>query len=226
MKARMFLVLLAVCLAACQPSAAAGEEAVRAPVAKRQAVEGNGLQVAIFAGGCFWGIEGVFSHVRGVKSAVSGYHGGRSATAQYRTIITGLTKHAESVRIVYDPRVVRYDELLRILFSVGTNPTLKDRQGPDVGAHYRSAIVPMNGEQQAVAAAYLKQMGSSSIWSDPIVTRIERYKAFYEAEEYHQDYMARNPNQGYIVRWDKPKVKALQSLYPSHYRSTFLRETS
>jgi len=219
-------ILLAIGLVACQPSMATGEEVVRAPVAERQAVEGNGLQVAIFAGGCFWGIEGVFSHVRGVKSAVSGYHGGRSATAKYNTIITGFTNHAESVRVVYDPKIVRYDELLRILFSVGADPTMKDRQGPDVGAHYRSAIVPMNGEQQAVAAAYLKQMGSSGIWDAPIATRIERYKAFYEAEEYHQDYMARNPSQGYIVRWDKPKVKALQKFYPTHYRSTFLRETS
>ncbi len=224
--ARKLALVLAISLAACQPSMAAGEEAVRAPVAERQSAEEGGLKVAIFAGGCFWGIEGVFSHVRGVKSAVSGYHGGRSATAKYSTIITGYTKHAESVRVVYDPKIVRYDELLRILFSVGADPTLKDRQGPDVGAHYRSAIVPMNAEQKAVAAAYLKQMGASGIWDAPIVTRIEPFKAFYEAEEYHQDYMARNPNQRYIVRWDKPKVKALQRLYPTHYRSTFLRETS
>jgi peptide-methionine (S)-S-oxide reductase len=145
-------------LGACAGPAIAAEEPVNAPASTRIAKEEKGLKTAIFAGGCFWGVEGVFSHVKGVKSAVSGFHGGNAATAKYDIITSGLTDHAESVKITYDPAVVRYDELLRIYFSVVTDPTLKNRQGPDVGAHYRSAIVPMNKEQAAVAKAYIAQL--------------------------------------------------------------------
>lgn len=214
----------ALVLSGCSVPAIAAEEPVDAPAATRIAKEGAGLKTAIFAGGCFWGVEGVFSHVKGVKSAVSGFHGGTAATAQYDTIVTGVTAHAESVRITYDPAVVRYDELLRIFFSVVADPTLKNRQGPDVGAHYRSAIVPMNKEQAAVAKAYIAQLDKAGLWSKPIVTRIEAYRAFYPAEGYHQDFMALNPRHGYIVRWDKPKVAALKALFPDHYRATFLRD--
>ncbi|MGB3377768.1 MAG: peptide-methionine (S)-S-oxide reductase MsrA, partial [Allopontixanthobacter sediminis] len=126
----------------CSQSASAAEDVVAAPAAARTAKEGSGLKTAIFAGGCFWGIEGVFSHIKGVKSAVSGYHGGNAATASYKQIGTGVTEHAEAVRVVYDPAVVRYDELLRIFFSVGADPTLRNRQGPDVGPQYRAALVP------------------------------------------------------------------------------------
>ncbi|WP_427966305.1 peptide-methionine (S)-S-oxide reductase MsrA [Altererythrobacter sp.] len=188
------------------------------------ASEDKGLKVAVFAGGCFWGVEGVFSHVKGVKGAVSGYHGGKAATATYSLTSSGMTGHAEAVRVVYDPSVVRYDELLRIFFSVVADPTLKNRQGPDVGTQYRAALVPMNAEQRAVAAAYLKQMRASGKWGKPIVTRIEPYRKFYKAESYHQDFMARNPRHGYIVYWDKPKVEALQRLYPQYYRASFLRD--
>ncbi|QIG54133.1 peptide-methionine (S)-S-oxide reductase MsrA [Altererythrobacter sp. BO-6] len=214
----------ALALGGCQIASAATEKVVEAPAATVKAEEPDKLRVAIFAGGCFWGVEGVFSHVKGVKAAVSGFHGGTAATASYNQIVTGLTDHAESVRIVYDPTEVRYDELLQILFSVVADPTLKNRQGPDVGAHYRSAIVPMNKEQARVARAYLKQLGASGLWDKPIVTTIEPYKAFYEAEDYHQDFMAHNPRHGYIVRWDKPKVEALARLYPEHYRASFLRD--
>lgn len=214
----------ALALGGCQIASAATEKVVEAPAATVKAQEPDKLRVAIFAGGCFWGVEGVFSHVKGVKAAVSGFHGGTAGTASYNQIVTGLTDHAESVRIVYDPTEVRYDELLQILFSVVADPTLKNRQGPDVGAHYRSAIVPMNKEQARVARAYLKQLGASGLWDKPIVTTIEPYKAFYEAEDYHQDFMARNPRHGYIVRWDKPKVEALARLYPEHYRASFLRD--
>lgn len=200
------------------------ERVVNAPAAKRIAKEGNGLQTAIFAGGCFWGVEGVFSHVKGVQSAVSGFHGGSKGTAKYTTIITGVTNHAEAVRITYDPYVVRYDELLRIFFSVVTDPTQLNRQGPDVGAHYRSALVPMNGEQRAVAEAYLKQLGASGLWQEPIVTRIEEQRTFYPAEGYHQDYMVKNPYSSYIMRYDQPKVKALKSMFPRDYRDEFLRD--
>lgn len=214
----------ALALGGCAVASAATENVVEAPAAAVQANEPDKLRVAIFAGGCFWGVEGVFSHVKGVKAAVSGYHGGRASSATYRQVVTGFTDHAESVRIVYDPSEVRYDELLQILFSVVTDPTLLNRQGPDVGAHYRSVIVPMNTEQARVARAYLKQLDDSNVWGAPVVTTIEPYKAFYEAEGYHQDFMLKNPGHGYIVRWDKPKVEALQRLYPEHYRASFLRD--
>lgn len=211
-------------LSACAGSAVAAEKAVNAPAAARVAKETKGLKTAVFAGGCFWGVEGVFSHVKGVKSAVSGYHGGNAASAKYDIVSSGITDHAEAVKITYDPAVVRYDELLRIFFSVVADPTLKNRQGPDVGAHYRSAIVPMNAEQGAVAKAYIAQLGKSGLWSKPIVTRIEPFKAFYAAERYHQDFMANNPRHGYIVRWDAPKVAALKAMFPAMYRATYLRD--
>jgi peptide-methionine (S)-S-oxide reductase len=204
--------------------ALAGESVVNAPAAQRIAKEGKGLKTAIFAGGCFWGVEGVFSHVKGVKSAVSGFHGGAAGTAQYRTIITGVTNHAEAVRITYDPYVVRYDELLRIFFSVVTDPTQLNRQGPDVGAHYRSALVPLNQEQRMVAEAYLEQLDASGLWDKPVVTKIEQLRAFYAAEDYHQDYMVHNPYSGYIMRFDQPKVDALKAMFPRDYREEFLRD--
>lgn len=210
----------ALALSACQSSAVAAENVVHAPAAARQAQE-NGLKTAIFAGGCFWGVEAVFSHVKGVKSAVSGYHGGNAATADYKKVSSGLTQHAEAVKVVYDPSVVRYDELLQIFFSVVADPTLKNRQGPDVGAHYRAALVPLSQEQRAVASAYLKQMADSGKWDKPIVTRIEPAKRFYPAETYHQDFAKKNPNHGYIQRWDAPKVAALKRLFASDYRSSF-----
>ncbi|MGB5778653.1 MAG: peptide-methionine (S)-S-oxide reductase MsrA [Allopontixanthobacter sediminis] len=207
----------------CGQSASAAEDVVAAPAAARTANEGSGLKTAIFAGGCFWGIEGVFSHVKGVKSAVSGYHGGNAATASYKQIGTGVTEHAEAVRVVYDPAVVRYDELLRIFFSVGADPTLRNRQGPDVGPQYRAALVPMSKEQRAVAAAYLAQMKKSGKWDKPIVTGIESYRKFYKAESEHQDFLAENPRHPYIVRWDMPKVRALKAMYPGQYSASFQR---
>lgn len=216
------LVAVSLALSGCGIPAEAAEKAVLAPAAKRLANEGSGLKTAVFAGGCFWGIEAIFSHVKGVRSAVSGYHGGNAATATYAQTGTGVTGHAEAVRVVYDPKIVRYDELLRILFSVGANPTLYNRQGPDRGSQYRAAIVPLSAEQRIVALAYLKQMGASGVWSKPIVTKIERYKKFYKAESYHQDFMLKNPRHRYIVAWDKPKIIALKRLFPSHYRSKFI----
>jgi peptide-methionine (S)-S-oxide reductase len=214
----------ALALTACAGPAIAAEEPVNAPAATRVAKEAKGLKTAIFAGGCFWGVEGVFSHVKGVTSAVSGYHGGSAATAKYDMIVAGGTAHAEAVRITYDPAVVRYDQLLRIFFSVVADPTLKNRQGPDVGTQYRAVLVPMNAEQAAVAKAYLAQMGKSGVWKAPIVTRIEAYKAFYPAEAYHQDFMLNNPNHGYIRRWDAPKVAALKAMFPTLYRAGFLKD--
>lgn len=197
---------------------------MEAPAATSPAKEGAGLKVAIFAGGCFWGVEGVFSHVKGVKRAVSGYHGGTARSATYDAVSSGITNHAEAVRVVYDPAQVRYDELLQIFFSVVTDPTLLNRQGPDVGTQYRSALVPMNAEQRRVATAYLKQLDGSGLWGEKIVTKVENYKKFYLAEEHHQDFIARNPRQGYIVYWDKPKIAAFKAMYPTFYRADFLRD--
>lgn len=221
MRFKSILAAGALGIAACAvPASAMAEEVFDAPVAARQANE-SGLQTAIFAGGCFWGIEGVFSHTRGVTSAVSGYHGGSAGTATYRQVTSGSTGHAEAVRVTYDPSVIRYDQLLQILFSVGADPTLRNRQGPDRGPQYRAAIVPVNDEQRAVARAYVRQMGQSGVWDRPMAVEVEDYRRFYEAEEYHQDYMLKNPNSDYIRRWDAPKVEALQANFPQFYRARF-----
>lgn len=218
--AAAFLPLLALA-AGCQQSAVAAERVVRAPVAEVSADESDKLQTAIFAGGCFWGVEGVFSHVEGVTSAVSGYHGGTKSTADYDAVSAGRTRHAEAVKVTYDPSRIRYDQLLRIFFSVITDPTQLNRQGPDVGSHYRSALVPLNAEQAKVARAYLAQLEKARLWDDPIVTRIESHRGFYPAEKYHQDFMAKNPRHPYIRRWDQPKVSALRQLYPGVYKASF-----
>ncbi|MXP29424.1 peptide-methionine (S)-S-oxide reductase MsrA [Porphyrobacter algicida] len=211
---------LSLTLGACAQAVSA-EPVVQAPAATRTSHETGGLKTAIFAGGCYWGVEDVFSHVKGVKSAVSGFHGGKASTANYGQVSTGTTNHAESVKVIYDPKQVRYDQLLRVFFSVIADPTLKNRQGPDVGPQYRSALVPLSAEQNAVAKAYLAQLGKSGLWKRPIVTRIERGQAFYPAPAYHQDFAEKNPNNGYIRRWDAPKVVALQKLYPALYTPRF-----
>ncbi|HKX78882.1 MAG TPA: peptide-methionine (S)-S-oxide reductase MsrA [Novosphingobium sp.] len=227
MNARALLLSLIALAAACQYPALAAERIVRAPAAVVEADEGaggaKGLKTAIFAGGCFWGVEGVFSHMAGVKSAVSGYHGGSGADAAYERVGSGRTGHAEAVRVTYDPAVIRYDELLRVFFSVVTDPTQLDRQGPDVGSQYRSALVPTSLEQKRVAAGYLAQLGKSGLWDEPIVTRIEPLRKFYPAESHHQDFMARNPRHPYIKAWDAPKVAAFAKLYPALYRDAFTK---
>jgi peptide-methionine (S)-S-oxide reductase len=219
--ASLLLFLSLAVTAACQQPAVA-EEAIRlAPSAERKSDEAPGLKTAIFAGGCYWGIEGIFSHTLGVTSAVSGFHGGAASTAHYDQVTGGETGHAEAVRVTYDPAVVRYDQLLRIFFSVGADPTLRNRQGPDRGTQYRAALVPLNEEQRAAAAAYLAQMRASGLWRAPIVTAIETYRRFYPAEAYHQDFMANNPGHPYILRWDQPKVQALQRMFPGFYKRAF-----
>lgn len=222
-KLAALLVAGSLALSACADPAVA-EEPVNAPAAARPAKEARGLKTAIFAGGCFWGVEGVFSHVKGVTGVVSGYHGGNRQSASYDLVSSGVTDHAEAVKITYDPSVVRYDQLLQVLFSVVADPTLRNRQGPDTGAQYRSAIVPTNAEQAAVARAYLAQLGTSGLWKRPVVTAIEPYKAFFPAEAYHQDFMLRNPRHGYILRWDAPKVAALRQMFPGLYRARFLKD--
>ena len=219
---RALLAAGAMALASCS-SAASAEETFNAPAAARTAREGSGLKTAIFAGGCFWGVEAVFSHTKGVTSAVSGYHGGSAATANYERINQGDTGHAEAVKVTYDPSVVRYDQLLRILFSVVADPTALNYQGPDRGTQYRAAIVPLSAEQRAVAAAYLAQMRSSGVWRKPIVVAIEPAKRFYPAEAYHPDFAQKNPNHPYIQRWDAPKVAAFREMFPSLYHASFTR---
>jgi peptide-methionine (S)-S-oxide reductase len=188
---------------------------IAAPVAA--IIEPKGTQVAVFAGGCFWGIEGVFEHVRGVTSAESGYAGGRKADADYETVSSGGTGHAEAVRVRYDPAKVSYSQLLHIFFSVAHDPTQKDRQGPDTGRQYRSAIFPANEVQSKAASAYIAQLGKSGAWKRPIATRIESY-GFFPAEAYHQDFMVKNPQNSYIRSWDLPKIAALKRLFPRVYR--------
>ena len=220
---RSFLPLVAAAFVATAcTSPALAEGAVATPAAKLTANE-RGLKTAVFAGGCFWGIEGVFSHVKGVTSAVSGYHGGGAATAKYSRVTDGDTGHAEAVKVTYDPAIVRYDELLRIFFAVGTDPTQLNRQGPDVGTQYRNALAPISAEQAKVAGAYLAQLKAAKLWKKPLVTRIERAQAFYPAEAYHQDFMAANPNHPYIRRWDAPKIAALKRLFPGHYKAGFTK---
>ncbi|MGH6652384.1 MAG: peptide-methionine (S)-S-oxide reductase MsrA [Sphingopyxis sp.] len=199
---------------------AQAEPAVKLPAATLDPAVKAKRATAVLAGGCFWGIEGVFQNVRGVISVESGYHGGSAATAKYELTHDGKSGHAEAVRIVYDPTQVSYGTLLRVLFSVGADPTLKNRQGPDVGTQYRAAIVPMDANQRRVATAYLAQIGKGKYYAKPIVVPIESYKSFYRAEAYHQDFMKRNPSNGYIMRWDAPKVAALKRLYPTLVRAT------
>ena len=175
-------------------------------------------EVAVVAGGCFWGVQGVFQHVDGVTSAVSGYAGGEKATAHYEMTSNGNTGHAESVQITYDPRKISYGRILQVYFSVAHDPTELNRQGPDEGTQYRSAIFPMNDEQAKVAKGYIAQLDSAHAFSAPIVTTIEPGKTFYRAEDYHQDFLARNPGYPYIVFNDLPKVANLKQLFPALYR--------
>lgn len=174
----------------------------------------TGRAVAIFAGGCFWGVEGVFEQVAGVQSVISGYAGGTADTANYGDVSTENTRHAEVVRITYMPSRISYGTLLRIFFSVAHDPTQLNRQGPDRGPSYRSAIFPQTPEQERIAQSYIAQLGKSGRFAAPIVTRIEQGR-FFPAEAEHQDFMRRNPTHPYILRWDAPKVAALRSLYPS-----------
>jgi peptide-methionine (S)-S-oxide reductase len=223
MRIKLLLPFAAAAFAAssCQSPASAAESVVMAPAAKHIAHESGGLKTAIFSGGCFWGVEAVFSHVKGVKSAISGYDGGTAKDPSYEQVSTGTTGYRESVKVTYDPKVVRYDQLLQVFFSVVADPTLHNRQGPDEGTQYNAALVPLSKEQHDVAVAYLAQMKASHKWDKPIVTGIAPAMPFHPAEGYHQDFILKNPTQGYIVRWDLPKVAALKQLFPSLYSPTF-----
>jgi peptide-methionine (S)-S-oxide reductase len=200
-------------LSAIGPAEAAGV----LPAPRVDAPATPGLQTAILAGGCFWGMEGVFEHVKGVKDVVSGYAGGRAEDARYEKVGTEKTGHAEAVRITYDPRLISYGQLLRISFSAAHDPTQLTRQGPDRGPSYRSAIFPQNAAQRRVAEAYIAQLSAARAFGKPIVTRIEG-GGFFPAEAYHQDFMRRNPLYPYIVVNDAPRVAALKAQFPALYR--------
>jgi peptide-methionine (S)-S-oxide reductase len=175
-------------------------------------------EVAVLAGGCFWGVQGVFQHVKGVTSAVSGYTGGDKATAHYQMVGSGSTGHAESVRITFDPQSVSYGRILQIYFSVAHDPTELNRQGPDTGPQYRSAIFPTSSEQARIAKAYIAQLDQGHLFGAPVVTKIEPGRTFYPAEDYHQDFLARNPTYPYIAINDLPKVENLKRLFPGSYQ--------
>ncbi|WP_262270530.1 peptide-methionine (S)-S-oxide reductase MsrA [Microvirga yunnanensis] len=179
----------------------------------------NGTQTAVLAGGCFWGIQGVFQHVEGVVSATAGYAGGSAETATYEQTETGLTGHAEAVRVVFDPQKISYGTLLRIFFSAAHDPTQLDRQGPDIGPQYRSAIFPMDDQQAKVAKGYIQQLDDTKAFKSAIATTVELGKPFYEAEDYHQDYMHDNPGQPYIAIHERPKIEALRRFFPTRYRA-------
>jgi peptide-methionine (S)-S-oxide reductase len=199
--------------------AGAQERAVVIPAPAMDATVDQGSVTAIFAGGCFWGVQGVFQHVEGVTQAVSGYIGGAAETATYELTSTGATGHAEAVQVTYDPEVVSYGDLLQIFFSVAHNPTQLNYQGPDHGPQYRSALFPVDEEQRQVAEAYIAQLDAAHLFEGPIVTTIEEADAFYPAEAYHQDYLTLHPDQPYIAVHDLPKIGALQDLFPDVFRA-------
>jgi peptide-methionine (S)-S-oxide reductase len=216
----LFLASIAgLALAACAP-ASANERPHVVPAPSLDlplAAAGTHAQTAVFAGGCFWGMEGVFEHVRGVLMVRSGYSGGNVATPTYEQVSSETTGHAESVEITYDPHVVSYGQLLRIYFSVATDPTELNRQGPDTGASYRGDIFTASAEQARVAHAYITQLGAAHAFSAPIVTRVDPLTHFWPAEDYHQHYLDHNPDQPYIVFNDLPKVRNLQAMFPAEY---------
>jgi peptide-methionine (S)-S-oxide reductase len=192
---------------------------IPAPALDTPRNEAKGPQVAVLAGGCFWGLQGMFEHVQGVTKVVAGYSGGDQSTAHYEMVGTETTGHAESVEITFDPKQVSYGQILRLFFSVAHDPTQLNRQGPDRGPSYRSEIFFATPSQERVARAYVAQLTNAIVFATPIVTKIEPLKAFYPAEDYHQDYLIHNPTQPYIVYNDLPKIEALKQVYPQHYQA-------
>ena len=207
---------LAITALAARPLFAA-EEAVVIPAPTVDVQATDGTQTAVVAGGCFWGVQGVFQHTAGVVNAVSGYAGGSKATADYSTVSTGSTGHAESVEIKYDPKQISYGKILQIFFSVAHDPTQLNRQGPDSGTQYRSAIFTTSDEQKKVTEAYIAQLDAAKVYRKPIVTKVGPLEGFYPAEAYHQDYLTLHPNQPYIAYNDIPKVENLKKIFAENY---------
>lgn len=202
---------------ACNAKANPAAAAVPAPAVDAPRTSAPGQQTAVVSGGCFWGVQAVFQHVKGVITATSGYAGGSAKNAEYELVSTGETGHAESVQVVYDPSQITYGELLRIFFAVAHDPTQLNRQGPDEGTQYRSAIFFVNDEQMRIAQAYIGQLDQAKVFSRPIVTQVVHLQGFYPAEAYHQNYAALHPNQPYIVFNDAPKVAHLRQIFPDLY---------
>lgn len=216
--ARLALTVALLALPLVGTAAFASSEPVVIPAPSADIPANDGLQTAVFAGGCFWGVQGVFQHTRGVANAVSGYAGGAKETANYKRTNYGDTGHAEAVEVRYDPKVVSYGKLLQIYFSVIHDPTQLNRQGPDTGTQYRSTVFAQNAEQKKVAEAYIAQLNSAKVFRTKIATTIEMGKPFYIAEDYHQDYATLNPTQPYIVINDKPKIANMAKYFPDLYR--------
>jgi len=198
------------------PSLAA-EDAVVIPAPAADVKASDGIQTVVVAGGCFWGVQGVFQHTAGVVNAVSGYAGGSKNTADYSTVSTGTTGHAESVEVKYDPKKISYGKILQIFFSVAHDPTQLNRQGPDSGTQYRSAIFTTNDEQKKVTDAYIAQLNAAKVYKKPIVTKVGPLEGFFPAEAYHQDYLTLHPNQPYIAYNDIPKVENLKKIFAENY---------
>jgi len=212
--ARSFLsFVLTTSLVACTAHAAP-KTPIPAATSDASLASAPGKQTAVFAGGCFWGTQAVFERVKGVIKTTAGYAGGAASTATYNQVTTETTGHAESVEVIYDPSIITYGQLLRIFFSVAHDPTQLNRQGPDVGSSYRSAIFYSNDEQKRIAAAYIKQLDNAKVFPQAIVTEVTLLKGFYSAEDYHQDYALRNPNNPYILVCDRPKIQALKEQFP------------
>jgi peptide-methionine (S)-S-oxide reductase len=218
---------LAIAAFAAAPSWAT-EDAVVIPPPAADVPSSDGLQTAVVSGGCFWGVQGVFQHTAGIASAVSGYAGGNKSTATYEQVSTGTTGHAESVQIKYDPKKISYGKILQIFFSVVHDPTQLNRQGPDSGTQYRSAIFTTSDEQKKVADAYIAQLNAAKVYSKPIVTKVGPLQGFFPAEDYHQDYLTLHPNQPYIAYNDIPKVQNLKKVFAEDYieKPTLVRSVS
>ena len=217
---RVILVVLAIVVLAVifKGAASRAENATVVPMPAVDEPAGTrSSEIAVLAGGCFWGVQAVYQHLKGVTSAVSGYAGGEQGTAEYERVSTGRTGHAESVQITFDPRVITYGRILQVFFSVVHDPTQLNRQGPDVGTQYRSAIFPMNPEQGNVAKAFIAQLNQARTFDAAIVTKIEPSRSFYRAEAYHQDFLERNPTHPYIVMNDLPKIDNLKRIFPNLY---------
>jgi len=208
------LAVLGIAGAVISSGTAQAERAVIIPAVKADVAPTPGIQTAILAGGCFWGMEAVFEHVKGVKAVTAGYAGGTKDTASYDKVSTETTRHAEAIRISYDPRAVSYGTLLRVYFSIAHDPTQLNRQGPDSGTSYRSAIFPQSPQQAKVARAYIAQLDQTRAFPRPIVTKVEAGN-FFPAEAYHQNFFDRNPTHPYIVAWDKPKLAAFRAAFPT-----------
>lgn len=209
---------VAIFLASCAGCRAVTKMPVPAPISDASIAQAPGRQTAVFAGGCFWGTQSVFERVKGVVATTAGYAGGSPATATYRQVTTETTGHAESVKVVYDPSKITYGRLLQIFFSVAHDPTQLNRQGPDVGTSYRSAIFYTDAEQQKISLAYIAQLDAAHVFPKPIVTQVVPLKGFYDAESYHQDYALHNPDNPYILVCDRPKIEALKKQFPELFQ--------